>query len=110
MHADVVLKVLKLATDAAYTDFLEGKLVEWCAAAPKSGRHAPVHEHSDGEVSEAGEEGEGNAGLVSPNGLINHCNLISNPKKTDRRRGRAAAAFDSNWGAFEPDRADSGLF
>ena len=105
MHADVVLKVLKLATDAAYTDFLEGKLVEWCAAAPKSGRHAPVHEHSDGEVSEAGKEGEGGAGSVSANGLINHCNLISKPKRTGRRREREAAAFDSNPGAFEQDQA-----
>ena len=41
-HADVVLKVLKLATDAAYTDFLDRKLVEWYAAAPKSDRHAPA--------------------------------------------------------------------
>ena len=40
-HADVVLKVLKLATDAAYTDFLQRKLVEWYAAAPTSDRHAP---------------------------------------------------------------------
>ena len=50
-HADVVLKVLKLKTEAAYTDFLDRKLVEWYATAPKSDRHAPVHEDNDGEVS-----------------------------------------------------------
>ena len=57
-HADVVLKVLKLATDAAYTNFLERKLVEWYAATPKSDCHAPAHEDYDGDVSEAGEEGQ----------------------------------------------------
>ena len=31
--ADVVLKVLKLETDAVYTDFLDRKLVGWYAAA-----------------------------------------------------------------------------
>ena len=40
------------------------------------------------------------------NGLINYCNLISKPKRTDRRRGlgRGAAPFDSSLGAFEQDR------
>ena len=42
VHTDIVLKVLKSATDAAYNDFLERKLVEWYAAAPKSYRHAPA--------------------------------------------------------------------
>ena len=56
-HADVVLKVLMLETDAAYTDFLDRKLVEWYAASPKSESHAPVHEDNDGEVSEAGGTG-----------------------------------------------------
>ena len=101
-HADVVLKVLKLATDAAYTDFLQRKLVEWYAAAPTSDRHAPAHEDDDGEVSEAGAEGEGEAGCWGCwqsvhdafDVLVNHCNLISKPKRTDRRRGRAEAAFD----------------
>ena len=32
----------KSETDAAYTDFLDRKLVEWYAAAPKSDRHAPA--------------------------------------------------------------------
>ena len=53
--ADVVLKVLNLETDAAYTDFLDRKLVEWYASAHKSDSHqAPVHEDDNGEVSEAG--------------------------------------------------------
>ena len=82
-----------MATDATYTDFLERKLVEWYVAPPKSDRHAPAHEDNGGEE-----------GGVSPNGLINHCHLISKPKRTDRRRGRAVAAFDSNRSAFEPDR------
>ena len=62
------------------------------------------------ERSEAGEEGEGfRAGQSVRDGFngfkfINHCNLISKPKVADIRRGRAAAAYDSNWGAFEPDR------
>ena len=105
-HTDVVLKVLKLETDAAYTDFLDRELVEWyaSAAAPKSDRHAPVHENNDGKVSEAGRGGCGPSVRDALNGLINHCNLISKPKRTDRRRGRGAAAFDSNRGAFEPDR------
>ena len=34
--ADVVLKFLKLEMGVAYTDFLDRKLVEWYAAAPKS--------------------------------------------------------------------------
>ena len=58
-HADVVLKVLKLATDAAYTDSFQRKLLEWYAAAPKSDRYAPAHEDYDGEVSEAGKGGKG---------------------------------------------------
>ena len=58
-HADVVLKFLKLETDAAYTDFLDRELVEWYAAAPKSDRHAPVHEDNDGKVSGAGRGGCG---------------------------------------------------
>ena len=49
-HADVVLEVLKLATDAAHTDFLQRKLVEY-AAALTSDRHAPAHEDDNGEVS-----------------------------------------------------------
>ena len=56
-HADVVLKVLKLETHAAYTNFLDRKLVEWYATVPKSDRHAPVGD--------------------ALNGPINHCNLIS---------------------------------
>ena len=40
-HADVVLQVLKLATDLNYTDFLERKLVEWYQAEQKSDRHVP---------------------------------------------------------------------
>ena len=50
-HIDVVLRVLKLATDAAYTDFLKCNLVEWHTAVPKSDSHAPAHEENDGEVS-----------------------------------------------------------
>ena len=59
-HADVVLKVLKLETNADYTDFLDRKLVEWYAAAPKSDRHAPwiMTERSP-------RRGEGGAGRVS---------------------------------------------
>ena len=56
-----------------------------------------------------GQRGGGGAGgaaecLDAFNGLINHCNLISKPKRTDRSRGRVGAAFDSNWGAFGPDQ------
>ena len=55
-----------MATDAAYTDFLQRKLVKWYAAAPTSDHHAPAHEDDDGEVSEEGEEGgAGGAGPVS---------------------------------------------
>ena len=106
VHTDVVLKVLKLETDApaAYSDFLDRKLVEWYAAAPKSDSHAPVHEDNDEKVSEAGRGGCGPSVRDALNGLINHCNLISTPKRTDRRRGRGAAAFDLIWGAFEQDR------
>ena len=103
-HADVVLKDMKLETDAAYTDFLDCKLVDWYAAAPKSDSHAPVHEDNNGKVSEAGRGGCGPSVRDALNGLINHCNLISKPKRTDRRRGRGAAALDSNRGAFEPYR------
>ena len=53
-HADVVLKVLKLATEAAYNAF-QRKVVEWYAATPTSDCHAPAaspaHEDDDGEVS-----------------------------------------------------------
>ena len=52
-HADVVLKVLKLVTDAAYTDFLERRLVKWFAA-PKSDLHAPEQEDNDGEIGNRG--------------------------------------------------------
>ena len=48
-HADVVLQVLKLATDSAYTDFLKRKLVDWNQAAPKPDWHAPNQEER-GEV------------------------------------------------------------
>ena len=41
-HADVDIKVLKLETDAAYTNFLQRKLVEWYKAAPKSDCYAPA--------------------------------------------------------------------
>ena len=34
-HADVVLQVLKLVTDSAFTDFLQRKPVEWYQAPPK---------------------------------------------------------------------------
>ena len=103
-HADVVLMVMKLATDASYTNFLKCKFMEWYAAAPKSDSHAPVHEDNDEKVSEAGRGGCGPSVRDALNGLINHCNLISTPKRTDRRRGRGAAAFDLIWGAFEQDR------
>ena len=68
VHTDVVLKVLKLVTDAAYTDFLKPKLVEWYAAAPKSYSHDPANaqEDNNGEVSKAGEEGDGGAGGARP--------------------------------------------
>ena len=92
-----------METDAAYTDFLDRKLVEWYATAPKSDRHVPVHEDNDGKVSEAGREGCAPSVRDALYGLINHCNLISKPKRTDRRRGRGAASFDSNRGAFEQD-------
>ena len=49
-HADIVLQVLKLATDEAYIDFLKRKLVELDAAAPKSDLHAAAQEENDGEV------------------------------------------------------------
>ena len=97
-HTDLDLKVLKLATDEAYIDFLQRKLVEWYADTPKSDCHAPGQEENDGKVSEAGKEGEGEAGCWGCwqsvhdafNVLVNHCK----PKRTDRRRGRAEAAFD----------------
>ena len=96
---------LKLASDAEYTAYLQRKLVGWYAAAPKSDRHAPAGEEADDEAPEAGEgQGRGAGGSDALHGLVNHCNLISRPKKADRRTGRAAAAFDSNRGASEPDR------
>ena len=68
-HANIVLKVLKVVTDAAYTDFLKRKLVGWYATAPKSDHHAPVQEN-DGEVSEAEDEGEGDAGGAESAGRV----------------------------------------
>ena len=58
-------------------------------------------------VSEAGEEGKGFWGVLARclrclqlGVLINHCNLISKPKSTDRRKGRAAGDIVSNQGAM----------
>ena len=61
------------------------------AAAPKSDRHAPAQEKNDREVSEVGDEEKGGAGGAggvrdSFNGLINHCNLISNFEAKEERQ------------------------
>ena len=42
-----------------YTAYLQHKLVEWYAAAPKSDRRAPAGEEADEEAPEAGKGGEG---------------------------------------------------
>ena len=60
-HADVVLQVLKLATDSAYTDFLKRKLVDWNQAAPKPDWHAPNQEERGEVVDGDGEGGEGSS-------------------------------------------------
>ena len=58
-HADVVVKYLKLVSDADYTAYLQRKLVEWYAAAPKSDRRAPAGEEANKEAPDAGEGGRG---------------------------------------------------
>ena len=59
----------------------------------------------DEEASEEGREGGGGtSGLDALYGLVNHCDPISRPKKTDGRTGRAVAAIDLNRGASEQDR------
>ena len=102
------LKYLNLVPDTDFTAFLKCKLVEWYAAAPKNDSRAPPGEEADEEASVEGREGGGRiGGLDALYGLVIHCNPISRPKKTDRRKGQAAAAFDSNLGASEPDRGRS---
>ena len=74
-QADIVLPVLKLATESAYTDFLKHKLVDWYEASPKSDQHAPSQDFQeergeevdgDGEAEEAGESGGGSAMCAMP--------------------------------------------
>ena len=56
-HADVALKHLKLVSDTEYTSYLQPKLVEWYAAAPKSDCRASAGEEADEEAPEAREGG-----------------------------------------------------
>ena len=56
-HADAVLNYLNLVPDTDLTAFLKGKLVEWCAAAPKNDSRAPTGEESPGEGREGGTGG-----------------------------------------------------
>ena len=49
-------------SDAAYTAYLQRKLVEWYATAQKSDSRAPAGEEADEEAPEAGEGGEGGRG------------------------------------------------
>ena len=95
VHADVVHKTLKMVGDQAYYyDFLKRKLVDWYASAPATARQAPGEE---GRTERALRRGEGMGGC-GPSagvrdafiGVINHCNLISRPERTDTRRERAA--------------------
>ena len=57
-YADVVLQVLKLATDLNYTNFLKCKL-DWCQEALKSDWHAPSQEERGEEVDGMGIGGGG---------------------------------------------------
>ena len=91
-------------SDTEFTAFLKHKLVEWYAAAPTNDRRAAPGEEADDEASWDGGRGGRTGGLDALYGLVNHCTPISRPEKTDRRTGRAAAAFDSNRGASELDR------
>ena len=113
-NVDIVLKYLKLVSDAECKSYLQRnlKLVEWYAAALNSDRHAPALEEVDEEAPKAGEGGEERV-AVMPNELVNNWNPISRPKKTDRRTGKAVA--DSNRGTseqvrdtFEPAQAAQG--
>ena len=63
-HAEVVLKVLKMAPGSEYTGFLKRKLVEWYQAAQKSDWHAPSQEERGEEIDEEWEAEERGASAV----------------------------------------------
>ena len=91
--------------DTDFNAFLNCKLVEWYAAALKNDcRATPGKEANKEAPGEGREERGGTGGLDAFYGLVNHCNPISRPKKTDRHMGRAAAALDSNRATSEQDR------
>ena len=58
-HVDVVLKFLKLVSDAEYTAYLQRKLVEWYTAALKSDRRVLPERRPTKRPRGGGREGEG---------------------------------------------------